>query len=49
MKKNLEQIDALLSRLQVSGDSVMYLAQARTALRELYNTLKEDDNNVQDR
>lgn len=39
-KKALEEIDKHLSLVQVSGDSVMFLAMARQKLKDTYNQLE---------
>lgn len=43
MKKLIEQVDQLLAMLNVSGDNVFILANARQALGEAYRMLAEDE------
>lgn len=40
MKEKLERIDKLLMELEVRGDSVLILAEARMVLGEIYQTVK---------
>jgi len=42
MIKILEQVDRLLAMLNVSGDSVMILADARKALGQVYRMAAEE-------
>lgn len=42
MKKLIEQADRLLAMLNVSGDSVMLLADARKILGEVYRMAPEE-------
>lgn len=44
MKETLVKIDNLLSRMQVSGDNVLLLAAARSALLNVYQQMGEDEN-----
>lgn len=44
MKEIILQIDKLLAALEVRGDSVIILADARKALIEAYNLAKEWEN-----
>lgn len=41
MKEIIMQVDALLSMLEVKGDSVIILADARKALGEVYRIAEE--------
>ena len=42
MKNLIEQVDRLLSMLEVRGDSVMILADARKILGEVYRMTPEE-------
>lgn len=42
MKELIEQADRLLAMLNVSGDNVFILANARQALGEIYRMMPED-------
>lgn len=42
VKKMIEQIDKLLAMLNVCGDNVFILANARQALGEIYRMMPED-------
>lgn len=42
MKHELITIDRILSSMTVSGENVMLLAAARSALKKLYDELKEE-------
>ena len=44
MKEIILQIDKLLAALEVRGDSVIILADARKALIEVYNLAEEWEN-----
>ena len=43
MKHKIEQIDRLLGQIQISGDSVLLMAQARTLLKQVYMNIKEGE------
>lgn len=43
MKKLIEQVDRLLAMLNVSGDNVIILANARRALGEAYRMAPEEE------
>lgn len=43
MKEDLEYIDKLLSSVEVKGDSVLLLANARQRLLKLFQKLEEED------
>ena len=43
MKKLIQQIDRLLMEISVKGESVILLADARTALGKLYRMATEAD------
>jgi|GEM_PF-3315613 hypothetical protein len=42
MKRLIEQVDRILAMLEVKGDSVMLLADARRALGQLYQMAPEE-------
>lgn len=42
MKEKLERIDKLLMALEVRGDSVLILAEARMVLGEAYQSVKDE-------
>lgn len=44
MKEELISIDRMLANMNVSGDNVLILAAARSALLKVYNEIKEAEN-----
>ena len=45
MKDKLIQLDKFLAMLEVKGDNVFILAQARQLAKEIYDSTKESDVN----
>lgn len=41
MKPKIAQIDRILAQINVSGDSVMLMANARALLKKLYDSVEE--------
>ena len=48
MKEILKNADSMLARMVVSGDNVMLLAAARSALVSAFNELEKEEKNASD-